>query len=403
MTLPPLRMELDFMPSPVQDRPGLLIRDPYHFSDATLVIPPVLVECLALFDGGHTDLDLREYLVRRTGRLEVGEAQEHLIRTLSAAGFLQDGSFEALRAGRLQEFREAEKRVASQAGAAYPDEPGALSEELARCVREGAAAGSPSGAAIGLAAPHASPAGAWECYGAAYGTLDPGFRDRTCVILGTSHFGQPDRFGLTRKNFVTPLGETVCDVGVVDALAREAEPAVVMEDYCHAVEHSIEFQVVFLQQLFGPAVRIVPILCGSYARSIQDGGRPERDEGVRRFLAALGELNAREGGRLLWVLGIDMAHMGRRYGDAFPARAEAGLMQEVAERDRRRIERINQGDADGFWELIRENQDDLKWCGAAPVYTFLRAAPQARGELLRYGQWNIDEFSVVTFAGMAFR
>ena len=36
-----------------------------------------------------------------------------------------------------------------------------------------------------------------------------------------------------------------------------------MEDYCHAVEHSIEFLVVFLQHLFGSDIRILPVLCGS--------------------------------------------------------------------------------------------------------------------------------------------
>ena len=30
-----------------------------------------------------------------------------------------------------------------------------------------------------------------------------------------------------------------------------------MEDYCHAVEHSIEFQVVMLQHIYGPKVRIL--------------------------------------------------------------------------------------------------------------------------------------------------
>ena len=37
-----------------------------------------------------------------------------------------------------------------------------------------------------------------------------------------------------------------------------------------------------------------------------------------------------------------------------------------------------------------------------PHYTFLKAAPKATGELLRYEQWNIDHSSVVSFAGMAF-
>ena len=64
--------------------------------------------------------------------------------------------------------------------------------------------------------------------------------------------------------------------------------------------------------------------------------------------------------------------------------------------------RINAGDAGGFWELVRANRDDLKWCGASPFYTFLKTAPRARGELLHYEQWNIDDASVVSFAGMAF-
>ena len=38
-----LRPDLDFFPSPVEDKPGLVIRDPFHYSDATLIIPPALV------------------------------------------------------------------------------------------------------------------------------------------------------------------------------------------------------------------------------------------------------------------------------------------------------------------------------------------------------------------------
>ena len=46
-TLPRLRMNLDFMPSPVQERPGLLIRDSFRYSDATLIIPPPLVALIS--------------------------------------------------------------------------------------------------------------------------------------------------------------------------------------------------------------------------------------------------------------------------------------------------------------------------------------------------------------------
>src|SRR5438876_12294058 len=81
------------MPSPLAENPGLFIRDPYRFSDAMLIIPPVLVECLQCFDGSQTDLDLRAALVRVTGDLSVGDLERPLIQTLSEAGFLLDDNF----------------------------------------------------------------------------------------------------------------------------------------------------------------------------------------------------------------------------------------------------------------------------------------------------------------------
>ena len=67
-----------------------------------------------------------------------------------------------------------------------------------------------------------------------------------------------------------------------------------------------------------------------------------------------------------------------------------------------RIDQINASDARGFWDLIKENGDDLKWCGTSPFYTFMKAVPHARGTTQRYEQWNIDERSVVSFAGISF-
>jgi AmmeMemoRadiSam system protein B len=253
-----------------------------------------------------------------------------------------------------------------------------------------------------IAAPHVSPEGGWQSYRAAYSRLGPEHRERTFIILATSHYGEPETFGLTRKRFVTPLGEAVTDERLVDWLAERGGDAVRMEDYCHSFEHTVELQLIFLQHQLGPGVRILPILCGPYAHSLLNGGNPERDDKVKRFVEALGELGGREGDRAFWILGVDMAHMGARYQDKFHAVADQGLMTEVASRDRARIERINSSDPGGFWELVRENRDDLKWCGSAPFYTFLKAVPGARGELLRYEQWNIDDRSVVSFAGMSF-
>jgi AmmeMemoRadiSam system protein B len=388
------------MPSPAEERPGLLIRDSFRYSEVVLIIPPPLVPLLEYFDGEHTESDLRDALFRATGELDLGRLLTHLISTLSDSGFLENERFDQLRQARHHEFASMPVREPAHAGSAYPTELPELQSTMQEWMDGASVAGANS--LIGIAAPHVSPSGGYESYRSAYRLLGPEYQDRTFVVLGTSHYGAPNRFGLTRKPYSTPFGETIPASDLTEELLREAPEAITLEDYCHAVEHSIEFQVLFLQSIFGPRIRVLPILCGSFAESIYRGGLPEQYGAVERFLGALGEIAARESDRLFWVLGIDMAHMGRRYGDEFTAIANEDGMLAVAARDRQRMERVMVGDAAGFWDLVRENQDDLKWCGSSPLYTYLKAAPQARGSLEKYEQWNIDDSSIVSFAGMSF-
>src|ERR1700730_13964731 len=125
-----LRPTLDFMPSPVPDRPGLLIRDPFNFSDVTLIIPPVLVESLTYFDGAHSSLDLREHLVRLTRDLDVSGLEQHLIDTLSEAGFLEDEKFFRRKEEAERTFASAPTRESVHAGTGYPDNPTELTSTL---------------------------------------------------------------------------------------------------------------------------------------------------------------------------------------------------------------------------------------------------------------------------------
>jgi hypothetical protein len=401
--LAPLRRTLDAMPSPVEDRPGLLLRDPFGYTDEVVIVPPPLVPFLRFFDGEHEETDLAAALFRATGDVAANGFATRLADTLGGNGFLEDEELERRRDERHRAFAGSQRRRPSHAGDAYPDDPARLGTLLDGWLRprRGEEEAVAPGDVFAIAAPHVSFDGGFRSYAAAYRALPADAAERTFLVLGTSHYGVPERFGLTRKPYETPFGASRTDPALVDRLIADGGAAVVVEDYCHAVEHSIEFQVVFLQHLFGAGVRVVPVLCGPFARATA-GGWPEDDPGVARFLDALGELRAREGRRLLWVLGVDMAHVGRRYGDEIDARAGQGPLSEVEERDRARISALARGDAAGFWETVRENQDDLKWCGASPFYAFLRAAVPGRGALLRYEQWNIDPASVVSFAALAF-
>lgn len=397
-----LRGDLDLFPSPDRARPGLVIQDKNGFSDRQIIVPPLLVRALETFDGEQTDIDLRAALARLTGELDNTELAAHLEQVLSESGFLRDRVFERMREERFAAWRSLERIEFTHAGPGnYPADGAAANEMLSTWFRKVEREAAEPVRAI--AAPHASPEAVKDCYVAAYGALACGLsreaaQDKTFVVLGTSHYGEIDKLGTTARPFATPFGVTEVDRGMLAALRG---PGVVEEDYYFSMEHSVEFQIVFLQFLYGPNIRILPILCGSYARSIYGGGAPEANDEVRRSLDSLQALHSKYGDKLLWVLGIDLAHVGRRYGDDRAYRA--GKMPEVETRDRRRLAEIANGRTDAFWADVQDGQDEIKWCGSAPLYTFLKAVPNARGNLLDYAHWQIDSESVVSVGAMEFR
>src|SRR5688572_12960896 len=164
--LPALRSDLELFFSPVAGRSGILIRDPFQYSDAILVVPPLLARCLDCFDGASTQLDLREKLARLTGTVAVGDTASQMARALSEAGFLEDATFAALRDRRRRAFVEADVRPAVHAGGGYPGERGALGRTLTDWLagEDGAVQGGLPPLAI--AAPHVSPIGGPATYGA---------------------------------------------------------------------------------------------------------------------------------------------------------------------------------------------------------------------------------------------
>jgi AmmeMemoRadiSam system protein B len=407
--LPRLRAALDVMPSPMPDRPGIVLRDPFRYSEDTLLIPPAWVPLLSCLDGNHSELDAQAMLVRHGGgELVFSDDLRRFVDMLNSRGFLETEEFFAIQERRQAEFRASAERMPALAGGAYPEDPGLLKETFDPRFEEGVAAAEPgvrNGRCVGLAAPHVSPDGGWDCYAAAYRLVDPSLAEKTFVILGTSHYGEPGKFGLTRKPFVTPLGTAAVDEDLVESLVREAPGLVTEEDYCHAIEHSIEFQVIFLQYRLGAPVTIVPILCGPLGGSWQAGAETDWRAPLQPFIDALTDVGTKRADSLFWVLGIDLAHMGKRYGDDFAVQAGDGPMAEVELRDRERLESVCAGDPAGFVERVQPATDELKWCGFSPLYTFMASQKPVfpvEARVLHYQQWNIDPQSVVSFAGLEF-
>src|SRR5262245_51259644 len=119
--LPRLRRGLDIFPSPVPERPGLLFRDPFRYTDEILIIPPLLVAALSFFDDESTILDAQAYLSKLSGQLIPSEIIESMVGVLRENGFLETEEFERLREARHAEFAATASRLPAHSGSGYPD------------------------------------------------------------------------------------------------------------------------------------------------------------------------------------------------------------------------------------------------------------------------------------------
>jgi AmmeMemoRadiSam system protein B len=148
-------------------------------------------------------------------------------------------------------------------------------------------------------------------------------------------------------------------------------------------------------------VRFVPVLCGSFEGALRSG-LPEDDPEVREFLEALSATLQERGERACCIAGVDLSHLGRRFGQELTL-SEAFLKQ-AEDEDRLMIDRILARDAEGFFRLIQKERDRRNVCGVPAIYTLLRLlGDSAPGRLLDYAQ-AVEEptQSVVTFMGAAF-
>ncbi len=371
----------------------------FHLRDLLGVVPDPLAlggeaylvaSCL---DGRRDVAGVRAEVRRLSGREVPAALVRQVAARLDAHGFLASDRYRALAARARARFRARPARPPACAGGCYPAEPRALAAFLDRLLDEAPGAAAPGELSL-LVAPHVDPPRGRAVYGAAYRTLRAGAAScDTFVVFGTAHASPPHAFALTRKGYDTPLGAVEADVEVVDAIAGAiGEDEAFEDELVHAGEHSIEFQALFLRHLFGPRIRIVPVLCSLLPRAARE--LPVVDRFHDALAAAL------RGRASCVVAGADLCHVGVRFGD--PRGPDAEERRRHQAEDLRPMGHAVAGDPDAFLADALADDDRRRLCGAAPVYHALRAAPGRRGALLAYGQAHDEaEGSLVGFAAAA--
>lgn len=385
-----------------------LVEDPLRVLSDPILIPFDRFRLLVRhFDGLSSLTEIQHRILRETGQSLSKAELDSLVQRLDRTMILDGPTFASFH----EAYRRETIRPPALAGRSYESSERALREQLGRLFNHSAGSGSPRSAngqigcrkLRGVLSPHIDFQRGGPVYTWSYRELIEQSDADVYVILGVAHQYCRNRFALTRKSFQTPLGVAKTDGSYVDQIASLAGKHLFDDELAHRTEHSIEFQVVFLQYVLGRCreFTIVPILVGSFHDLMDHGKDPIEAPDVRRFVEALRAAETASGKKVAYIGGIDLCHVGPEFGDPEPV--DRGTLEAVRQFDRTMLDRAVGVDPTGWFRTAADIANRWRVCGLAATYTMLHALGPAQGRLLRYDQAVDDRRTCcVTFASVAF-
>jgi len=405
MDYPKLR-GVNAFPTQMQGQQVFCIQDPRGFSQKTVFLPASIFFIVSLFDGNHSILDIQAEYMRRYGELIYREKIEEIIDQLDAQLLLDSQRFKDALEEEKEDFGASPIREAAFAGMSYPSDPMALRGQIESHFSPPDGPGKPrmensSGRLKGVIAPHIDFQRGGSCYAFAHKEVREASNADLFVILGTAHLEMKNYFSLTLKDFSTPLGTAKTNKAFVQALSDDCHWDLFEDELIHKREHSIEFQVIFLQFLYpGKPFEIVPILCGSFHEAIERSISPWEIPQIREFIEALRKAVRSSDREVCSIASADLAHIGVQFGDGTPA---SPMLGETRQRDLEMLAHGEKMDPEGFYDLIRREGDRRRICGLPSIYVLMNITDAREGRLLKYDQsHNPEAQSAVTFASLAF-
>ena len=399
--LPSLRRDLEFYPVQLQGKQFVLIRDHLGLIQEGKAVEIPLYQFMVLLDGKTTIRDLQAALMRQGGGMLVSSDEvKSVIAHLDDSFLLESEKFRRAKEAVIAEFASKKVRPSSHSGRAYPADPHELRKTLDEILALQPDPQRPQGRLVALVAPHIDLSVGGRVYSKAYQILS-GLSPKTVIILGTGHQMAEDLFALSEKGFETPLGLAECNRAWVERLRAAGGTAIAKNDFVHRTEHSIEFQLLFLQHLLTKnSFTIVPILCGNLQIALSEYKRQVYVEKAGPVLETLTDILERHGKETLVVAGVDFSHVGPKFGHDMPAQYMKG---QTEAHDSALLDSLTVPDADSFWKESGRVKDQYNVCGFAALACLLEILPPCKGYLLGYEMWHEEATrSAVSYAAVAF-
>ncbi len=362
---------------------NVLLRDPYGISEPIVVNRATLL-LMSLFDGSRDVNQVVEDFRKQFGiSVSAGQVLQ-LIKELDDSLLLYNDNFKR----RLEEEREriiaSGIKEAYHVGGAYPS----VERELRKFLDSNIPNRNHEGIKpLGLLVPHMDMRVAVDVYGKTYAKVPTSWEPELVLILGVSHYVHETPFSVCPLDFKTPFGIARVDKEAFKKVQDSFDYDLTQDIFSYRMEHSIEFQVVFVQHLF-PKAKILPAI-------VSHGDESLLSEVSYKLLRALEPYID----NLLVISSVDMSHVGKKFGD--PANYDP------SDRDREYIELLKSMKGEEAFKLLESDGNRTRIDGQFTNYVFLKLLRELgakEGDDVDYRVWYEEATdSSVSFAGMVFK
>lgn len=393
--LPALRADIQLSVHTEDGEQFLVLSDPFGIADGPIMVHADMLDLLQACDGETTYSNLALASSVEADGAAIMRVRA-FVQQLSTLGYLEGEGFEARQTAIEAEWNARSERPPACAGTSYPADAGEAGEFFSTVLGlpsgfNHSESASPTGFPRAVLVPHIDYRVAPHVY--APGLLPLRHHPAELVIaIGTSHYWSDDAFILTEKDYQTPFGTVQTD-RVMVSLLRQTLPSVAATDVAHRPEHALELHLVALKHLWaGKSFRVVPILVTPAACESPD----ILDQAVEALRSAV----AASGTQAVWCISGDLAHVGRKFGDAEPA---ADMIDRVKVADAALLDHLEHADPHAYDRELSANNHAFRVCGYAPTMVALHALTPTKGLVTAYDVWHeYETSSAVSFASVVF-
>jgi len=353
-TYKPILRYVDVIPSQYEGKPVFLLRDPLGIVEEIVVVPQNIAFLLPFMDGNHDLRDLQVEATKRFGEIVPLDEISKIVSFLDEKGLLWSKTFEEIKAKAYEKWLSLPLRPMAFANQAYPLSPSEAKffiEDILKLCNPNSLKPPKI-----LIAPHIDLKVGAKGFAESYSRFKLPSGSRVIIFGVGHHLDLP--WSVLTKDIATPFGVVKNDRGGLFYLSNSKKIELFPDHIAHKLEHSIEFQVLFLHHLLKDEFAVLPFLIGPLTIFLDE----KMKDSVEKFVEGLAELIDDS---TYIVLGIDFCHLGLRYGDPFEA--SEIHKRKALEIDKKIIELTFNGTSKEFLEEAKKVYP-MKICGLSCLY-----------------------------------